>query len=141
MLEDSVVTPNNLFLEARKGSLGWDVLSNMGLTTARMIEGDALFFYQLLPTICDPKRSGIQGGDQRPFCSEVERFTNLYVYSIGLGRSYGHKFKPVEIHELVRFDGVVVKDGVRGGSGGVVYRRWVDVCNYDEVIVDSINHS
>ena len=50
----------------------------------------------------------------------------MYAYSIGLGGSYGHKFKPVELHELVHFDGVVVKDGVRGGSVGAMYRRWVD---------------
>ena len=39
----------------------------------------------------------------------------------GLGGSYGHKFKPAEIHDLVRFDGVAVKDGVRGGSVGAMY--------------------
>ena len=37
-------TPNNFFPEARKRSLDGDLLSKMGLTTARMIEGDALFF-------------------------------------------------------------------------------------------------
>ena len=36
-------TPENLFPEARKGSLDGDMLSKMGLTTARMIEGGALF--------------------------------------------------------------------------------------------------
>ena len=102
------------------------VLENMGLTTAQMIEGDALFFYQLLLPICDPKRSVIQGDYRQPFCSEVKRFTNLYVYVIGLVGLYGHKFKPFELHELVHFDGVVVKDGVRGGIVGEMYRRWVD---------------
>ena len=37
-------TPDNLFPEARKVSLDWDMLSKMGLMTALMIEGDALFF-------------------------------------------------------------------------------------------------
>ena len=37
-------TSYNLFPEARKGSLDGDLLSKMGLTTARMIEGEALFF-------------------------------------------------------------------------------------------------
>ena len=94
----------------------------------------------LLP-ICYPKRSGIQGDDRQPFCSEVEGLTNFYAYSIGLGGYYGHKFKPAEIHDLVHFDGVVVKDGVRGGSVGAMYWRWVDGSDYDEVIADSINHS
>ena len=61
--------------------------------------------------------------------------------SIGLGESYGHKFNPVELHELVHFDGVAVKDGVRGGSVGAMYLRWVDGSNYNEVIADSINQS
>ena len=65
----------------------------------------------------------------------------MYAYSISLGGSYGHKFKRVELHELVRFDGVVVKDGVCGGSVGAMYRRWVDGRDYYEVIEDSINHS
>ena len=64
-------TPNIFFPEARKVSLYGDLLSKIGLTTARMIEVDALFFYQLLLPICDPKLSGIQGGDRRPFFSEV----------------------------------------------------------------------
>ena len=67
--------------------------------------------------------------------------TNFYAYSIGLGGYYGHKFKPAEIHDLVRFDGVVVKDGVRGGSVGARYGQWVDGSDYDEVIADLTNHS
>ena len=35
-------TPDNLFPGARQGSLDGDLLSKMGLTTAQMIEGDAL---------------------------------------------------------------------------------------------------
>ena len=52
-------TPDHFFPEARKGSLDGDLLSKMGLTNARMIEGDALFFNRLLLPICDPKRSEI----------------------------------------------------------------------------------
>ena len=117
-----------------------DLLSKMGLTTTLMIEGDALFFYQLLLSICDPKRSGIKGGDRQPFYNEVERFTNSYAYLIGLGELYGHKFKPIDLHKLVHFDGVVVKDGVQGGSVGAMYWRWVDGSDYNEVFADRINH-
>ena len=75
------------------------------------------------------------------FFSKVEEFTNSHAYSIGLGVSYGHKFKPIELHELVNFDRVVVKDGVRGDSFGAMYCRWVDGSDYDEVIAESLNHS
>ena len=89
--------PRFFSLEARKGTLDGDMLSKGGLTTARTIEGDDLFFNQLLLPICDPKRSGIQGDYRQSFFSEVEGFTNLYAYSIGLGGSYGHKFKTVDL--------------------------------------------
>ena len=99
------------------------------------------FFYQLLLPICDPKHSGIPEDARKPFFSKVKEFKNLYVYSIILGGSYGHKFKPIELHELVDFDGVVAKDGVHGGSIGEMYWRWVDGSDYDEVVAESIDHS
>ena len=33
-----------------------------------------------------------------------------------------------------------MKDGVHGGSVGVMYWKWVEGSDYDEVIVESINH-
>ena len=106
-----------------------------------MVTGDALFFYQLLLPMCNPKKSGIPRDEWKSFFSKVEELTNLYAYKIGLGGSYVHKFKPIDLHELVNFDGVVVKDGVRGGSVGALYWRWFDGSDYDETIADSINHS
>ena len=52
----------------------------------------------------------------------------MYVYSIGLGGSYGNKFKPAKLHELVHFERVVVMDGVRGSSVG---EHGVDDCSDD----------
>ena len=66
--------------------------------------------------------------------------TSLYAYSIGLGGSYGHKFKSLDHHELVHFDEFLVKDGVRGGIVRAMYWLWVDGRDYAEVITDSINH-
>jgi hypothetical protein len=131
----------DLFPECRKGCLDKAVLERMGMTPERMQQHDALFFYQLLLPICDPKRSDIVDDPRKPFYCQVEQFSNLYGYSIGLGGSYGHKFRVIELHELVRFDGVVVKDGVRGGSDGALYRRWIDGSDYDHDVADSINHS
>jgi hypothetical protein len=57
--------------------------------------------------------------------SKVVRFTNVCAYyTIGLGGSYGHKFKPIDLDELVHFDVVVVRNGVHGGStNGALYQR------------------
>ena len=134
-------TPDNLFPEAHKGSLDGYLLSKMRLTTARMIEGGSLFFINCYYQFAILNVREYRGGDRQPFCSEVKGLTNFYAYSIGLGGSYGHKFKPVELCELVHFDGVVVKDRVRGGSVGAMYWRWVDGSDYDEVIAELIKHS
>jgi hypothetical protein len=88
----------DVFPECRKGCLDTAVLERMGLTEERMQKHDALFFYQLLLPICDPKRSDIDNDPRKPFYSQVESFSNLYAYSIGLGGSYGHKFQVIELH-------------------------------------------
>ncbi|KAG7337868.1 hypothetical protein IV203_017745 [Nitzschia inconspicua] len=53
------------------------------------------------------------------------RWTQSYAHDIGLGGSYGHRFKEVMIPELVHFDGILIRDGLLGGStDGAIYRRW-----------------
>jgi hypothetical protein len=128
------------FPESRRGQLDRHLLLRMGLTSQRMISCDALFFYQLLLPMCDPAKSGINADPRKAFYSKVEGFTNSYAYSIGLGGSYGHRFKTVDLHELVHFDGVVVRDGVRGGSNGALYRRWMEGADHDELIAESIHY-
>ena len=55
------------------------------------------------------------------FYDKVEQFSNLYAMQMGLGGSYGHTFKPINIAELLHFDAVVVCDGDKGGSKGAVH--------------------
>jgi hypothetical protein len=89
--------------------------------------------------MCNTKRSGIANDPRMSFYSEVENFSNAYALSIGLGGSYGHSFKLLKAFEIVHFDGVVIKDGVRGGSNGALYRRWESSCSdYDDMIVSSM---
>ena len=98
----------------------------MGLTKERMVECDALFFYQLLLPMCRVQKSGIDNDPRTSYYDEVETFSNLYAFTeLNLGNSYGHTFKNISIPELVHFDGVVVRDGVKGGSSGAIYRRWI----------------
>jgi hypothetical protein len=134
-------TRDNLFPPTRKGQLNAKLLKVIGLTEERMKTGDALFFHQLLLPICDPKCSGIKDDARKPFYSEVERFSNIYAFSIGLGGSYGHTFKTITLDELVRFDGVVVmRDGVGGGSNGALYRRWMECADHNDEIDQSMRH-
>ena len=83
---------------------------------------DALFFYQLVLPICD---TTLNLGDPRmSFYLEVCRFSTIYAAELGLGMGYGHAFKAIQIYELVQWDGIIVQDGVRGGSKGAVIRRF-----------------
>ena len=58
----------------------------------------------------------------------------MYARSLGLGGSYGHKFKDIKIEELIHYDGVVVRDGVRSDSGGVIHCRWQEGRGYNDLI-------
>ncbi|KAG7366540.1 hypothetical protein IV203_029210 [Nitzschia inconspicua] len=41
------------------------------------------------------------------------RWTQSYAHDIGLGGSYGHHFKEVMIPQLVHFDGILIRDGLK----------------------------
>lgn len=132
---------NDMFPDSRKGCLDAELLRRLGLTGARMEKCDALFFYQLILPICDPERSGIDNDPRKAFYSEVEKCTTVYAADLGLFGSYGHDFKSVQVPELVAFDGVVVRDGVKGCSDGAIYRRWSEGADFDHQIFDAITFS
>jgi hypothetical protein len=45
------------------------------------------------------------------------------------------------IQELVRFDGVPVRDGVKGSNRGVVYRLLQSGAKYDDMVAKSMNYT
>jgi hypothetical protein len=138
----SGATSTSPFPETRKGRLDYDLLKKMKLTKKRIIEGDALFFLQLLLPIGDPKKSGIDDDPRMGYYSKVEQWTQKYATSMGLGGSYGHAFKEVMLEELLHFDSVVIRDGVHGGTDGAIYRRWRQgETTYDKDIAASITHT
>jgi hypothetical protein len=85
---------------------------------------DALFFFQLLWPICEPSRSGVEGDTRIPFFTLVEQYTNIYNFMTGQGGTYGHKWNNVVAAELLHFFGILVRDGVLGGSHGALDQRW-----------------
>ena len=74
-------TKDNLFPPDRRFELDVELLKKMGLTRQRMLDGDALFFQQLLTPLCDPSMSGIDGDPRMGFYCDVSDFTGSYAFS------------------------------------------------------------
>ncbi len=105
-------TRDNLFPPHRRAKLDAELLKKMALTRKRMEEKDALFFLQLLTPIANPSKSGIDKDPRKPFYSDVQTFTNVYSMSPmrDQGGESGHLFNTTNSQELMRWDGVVVRN-------------------------------
>src|SRR5210317_1896359 len=118
-------TTQEMFPDSRKGSMDVEVLKRCGLSSERMINQDAMFWFQILLPFGDPTKSGVAGGDPRlPFYSDVVRFTDIYRAVNGIGGTYGNKVHPVQLPEIIRYHGALIRDGVKGESDGGIHRRW-----------------
>ena len=117
-------TTANMFPEAMDGCLDADVLKKLGLNKKRMQDTDALFFLQLILPICNPALSGIKDDPRMSYYHDAETHTNSTKFVSGLGASYGHNWTPTTTKELINFDGILVRDGVLGGTQGALHRRW-----------------
>ena len=74
--------------------------------------------------MCDPQQSGIENDRRTSYYFDVEKYTNMSKAESGVGGSYGHSWKPTTAAEMIRFDGILIKDGVLGGTDGALYHRW-----------------
>ena len=129
--------------EERRSVLDKELLIKMGLTEHRMKSQDALFFWQLIFPICDPLKSGIENDPQKAFYTLKVLHTNTYaVAEKKWGGCYGHNFTFVTEPEMVHWDGVLIRDGARGGTGGSIHIRWIqDDPDFDHVIANSMKYS
>ncbi len=78
----------DLFLADRDATLDGTFLKKLGLTKQRMVECDALFFYQLLLPIVDPSMSGIKEDTRMGYDKEVARNTNMYTLDPRTGEEH-----------------------------------------------------
>jgi hypothetical protein len=80
----------------------------MGLSKQRMLECNALFFYQLILPIVDPAMSGIAGDTRIGYYKDIARNTNMYAFGVkNRGGTRGHVFRPTSAEELLVWDGLV----------------------------------
>jgi hypothetical protein len=77
-----------------------------------------------------------------PYYTDVTNFTNIYGASeFGMADTYSHKFKPVTLEEVVCFDGIVHRHGVRGGGPGI-HLRWDPTdSDYDDTVYNVMSHT
>eukprot|EP00536_Pseudo-nitzschia_multiseries_P000317 jgi/Psemu1/691/gm1.691_g len=92
-----------------------------------MLNGDALFFYQLLLPFHTDEEDEKQANKtrQRPFYSEVLKWTNNYANQSNTGK--GHYIRRFKLSELFHFDGIVYLHGVLEGKKGSICYRWINV--------------
>jgi hypothetical protein len=142
----SGATKVNPFPDSRNGCLDAKVLAKLGMSKERMCEADgapdALFFHQLILPIIDPVNSGIKDDPRKAFYSKASQYTNLYaIGELQLGNGIGHKWVNTDGPELLRWDGVNLRDGVLGGSNGAILRRFhtrKDNAQFSKEIYDSM---
>ena len=53
----------------------------------------------------------------------VEKYSNLYAYQLGLAGSFDNKFKIINSSEIVYHGVCIIKDGVKGVISGAMYYR------------------
>ena len=94
----------------------------------------------MLP-LCDTSFSGVQERKQVFYYSKVEKLSNIYAYQICFGGSYRLGFKPVKLPENVYHYGLIVRDGVQGGTSSSIYRLWNMGAEYDDEISQGVNYS
>ena len=125
-----------MFPTDRKGRLDKDLLKKMGLTKERMQNGDALFFYQLLFPICNPKRSGIEGDPRQPYYLPRSQFTNSYAIDVKQRNGiYNNIFPHTHPEEQVNWDGIVARN-VNDYIGDCYVKE--NQNTYDSVIADTM---
>ncbi len=101
----------DLFPADRATTLDGTFLKKLGLTKQRMVECDALFFYQLLLPIVDPSMSGMKDDTRMGYYKEVARNTNIYAFGpTNRGGTRGHVFRPTTAEELLVWDGIVCQN-------------------------------
>jgi len=87
---------------------------------------DALFFCQLLLPIHDATKHTIDDDPRKPCCPHAAECTEVHAITElkTRGSGVGHSFKETSPAEILHWDGMLVFDGVSGGSHGGMLRRF-----------------
>ena len=119
-------TEANPMPASRRGGIKPEFYTNNALLDHPEKAQDPMFYlFEMLPV--------------NTFWDEVTGMTNEYrssapPYGCGMNRGGSHRCDEVELHELVRWFGAHVLDGVIGYSSGAIWQRWKgDICRSKEI--------
>eukprot|EP00536_Pseudo-nitzschia_multiseries_P018121 jgi/Psemu1/54207/gm1.54207_g len=117
----------DLFPQERKGKLAMAKLRKHGLQLGRVINSDALFFYQLLLPFHTDEEDEKQENkmQQKPFYFKVLKWSKNYANQSNNGK--GHYIRRIKLSELVHFDVIVYLHGALEGKKGSICYRWTKV--------------
>ena len=73
-----------------------------------------LYFFISIYCLCVTQKSGVGNDNRDNFYSNVNMFSPLYQISNKIRAEYGHKLPYPSVDELLKFDGVVGRDGIHG---------------------------
>lgn len=121
----------------RVGVLDINKLKKFGINSDTM--HSPIHWYQLLLPIADPSKSGIEDDGRIPFFTTARQCTNIYAYGEkNWGGGYSHSYDQVTEMDLVRWAGVPVRHGARGGRPMTLHYRW---CKSDPDFDESISNA
>ena len=106
-------------------SLDGKNLKKLGFTAAKVQSDvdlpDALFFHQLIFSMCDTSKSGVEDDGKLSFYDDMQMFSALYQISNKIRAAYGHKLPLPTVDGFVNVDGVVARGSIYGRSEGAIY--------------------
>jgi hypothetical protein len=119
--------PSKALPKSRQGFIKPTFYSDHSLTESSAKLHDPLFWlFSVLPL--------------REFWNTAQEMTNAYAFcDLKMDGSAGRPFVQVGLHELVRFYGCHLHDGVMGYTGGGLWQRWDKTsCTFSPHISDSL---
>ena len=85
------------------------------------MEGDRLFFKQLLQPMFDPSKFSIKNDPRMQYYKNIKNWTEKYVASISMYSSCGHNYKTVTVEELLQWDSCVIMSRLNGYLKSAMY--------------------
>ena len=124
-----------------KESSGKGVLVKIIMKNERISKKHALFFFKLILPFCNSGKSDAEGDPRINYYSRAKMCPCKCARSIRSASLHVHSFSVESLLELVKFDGVLIRDRSLGFNNRDTYRFWKHRINFDDDVHSALNHS